>query len=437
MKPYALGHIAWRSTPPPLTRDIDGIADDRILAILSASTLTPIEQCRATTLASYEGVLFESHQPLGRTAWIMPLGVRARTRLSPGLQYCPACMEQAPYYRRLWRVSWATACIKHKLRLLDRCSHCTSILAPFRARGFACFNCGAALADGQRLPASEMVLSFQIRQEAILAQGWGELGTIQFPYSIQYFQTIRHVARSLSLGARATTFRTMAAESWGGDPSPYQGEKRDIDVLTATERHRLFDLVSRLLVDCRNGSSRRPRRLGYGNHGPYAMMTGRPSPMPPWSPTAWPRPDILHRVQKFRARLITCADGPPATPSLRSKTLSATASIFSRSSTPSAKRPSCRRSARHPPAQFAKLDELGQARKSAQVAWRRHRRHRRWASINAKDAAFRSQSCPLQRVVRQLAPVVGAARFAGRPYPLALAFMPYRCLYDQPRSSRT
>lgn len=74
MKPYALGHIAWRSTPPPLTRDIDGIADDRILAILSASTLTPIEQCRATTLASYEGVLFESHQPLGRTTWIMPLG---------------------------------------------------------------------------------------------------------------------------------------------------------------------------------------------------------------------------------------------------------------------------------------------------------------------------------------------------------------------------
>lgn len=111
MKPYALAHIAWRSTPPPLTRDIDGIADDRILAILSASTLTPIEQCRATTLASYEGVLFESHQPLGRTTWIMPLGVRARTRLSPGLQYCPACLEQAPYYRRLWRVSWATVSI--------------------------------------------------------------------------------------------------------------------------------------------------------------------------------------------------------------------------------------------------------------------------------------------------------------------------------------
>jgi len=146
-------------------------------------------------------------------------------------------------------MSWATACVEHKLRLLDRCSHCASILAPFRARGFACFNCGAALADGQRLPASEMVLSLQMRQELILAQGWGELGPSHFPYSVQYFQTIRHVARSLSLGARATTFRTVAAESWGGDPSPYEGEKRDIDVLTATERHRLFDLVSRLLEE--------------------------------------------------------------------------------------------------------------------------------------------------------------------------------------------
>lgn len=247
MKPYALGHIAWRSTPPPLTRDIDGIADDRILTILSASTLTPIEQCRATTLASYEGMLFESHQPLGRTAWIMPLGVRARTRLSPGLQYCPACMEQAPYYRRLWRVSWATACVEHKLRLLDRCSHCASILAPFRARGFVCFNCDVALAEGQRLPASEMVLHFQSRQEAVLAQGWGELGADHFPYSIQYFQTVRHVARSLSLGRRAESFRTVAAKLWGGDPSPYDPKKRDIDLLTIADRHRLFDLVSRLL----------------------------------------------------------------------------------------------------------------------------------------------------------------------------------------------
>lgn len=249
MKPYALGHIAWRSTPPPLTRDIDGIADDRILAILSASTLTPIEQCRATTLGSYEGVLFESHQPLSRTAWIMPLGVRARTRLSPGLQYCPACMERAPYYRRLWRVSWATTCVEHELRLLDRCSHCASILAPFRARGFACFSCGTALADGQRLPAGEMVLRFQLRQEAILAQGWGELGASHFPYSIQYFQTIRHVTRSLALGTRAESFRTMAAKLWGGDPSPYDDEKRDIDLLTVTDRHRLFDLVARLLED--------------------------------------------------------------------------------------------------------------------------------------------------------------------------------------------
>ncbi len=249
MKPYALGHIAWRSAPPPLTRDIDGIADDRILAILAASTLTPIEQCRATTLASYEGVLFASHQPLGRTIWIMPLGVRARTRLSPGLQYCPACMEQGPYYRRLWRVSWATACVEHKLRLLDRCSHCASILAPFRARGFTCFKCSAPLSDGQRLPADEVVLRFQLRQEAILAQGWGELGDSHFPYSIQYFQTIRHVARSLSLGARAKSFRATAVELWGGDPSPYDGTKRDIDVLTAFDRHRLFDLVSRLLED--------------------------------------------------------------------------------------------------------------------------------------------------------------------------------------------
>lgn len=69
MKPYALGHISWHSTPPPLTRDIDGSADDRVVMVMARATVTPLARGRQTLLASYEGSLFEKHQPLGRTTY--------------------------------------------------------------------------------------------------------------------------------------------------------------------------------------------------------------------------------------------------------------------------------------------------------------------------------------------------------------------------------
>ncbi len=52
IKPYALGHISWRSTPPPLTRDIDGSADERVLTVMSRATVTPMTECRRTLLSS-------------------------------------------------------------------------------------------------------------------------------------------------------------------------------------------------------------------------------------------------------------------------------------------------------------------------------------------------------------------------------------------------
>lgn len=249
IKPYALGHISWRSSPPPLTRDIDGSADERVLTVMSRATLTPMDQCRQTLLSSYEGFLFETHQPLGRTSWIMPLGVRARTRHHPGLQFCPACMVDAPRFRRLWRVGWATVCVSHRLRLLDRCSQCASILAPLRApTAFVCHSCLAALADSEWRPASDEVVEFQRRQETILAAGWAQLGESHFPYSVQYFQTVRRVARVLAFGPRSAALRNMVASRWGGDGrAPFLTPTSEVEALDANDRYRLFDLVSRTM----------------------------------------------------------------------------------------------------------------------------------------------------------------------------------------------
>lgn len=251
IKPYALGHISWRSTPPPLTRDIDGCADDVVVTTMAKATVTPPEQVRRTLLSAYEGYLFERHQPLGRTTWILPIGVRARRRHHPGLQFCPACMEARPYFRRLWRVGWATVCISHRLRLLDRCSQCSSVLSPFQAADpFTCHHCKVALAECERSPASDFCLSFQAQQEKILTDGWAMLGDIPFPYSVPYFQIVRHVTRVLAKGPRAGGFRAAITSRWGGDDAPFRTSSLcEAEGLEIDDRHRLFDLVARTMHD--------------------------------------------------------------------------------------------------------------------------------------------------------------------------------------------
>ena len=249
LKPYALGHASWRSTPPPLTRDIDGSANEQVVALMAHRTVTPIARCRQTLLSGYAGYLFEEHQPLGRTAWILPLGVRARTRNHPGLQYCSACMDDRPYFRRRWRVAWSTVCTAHGVRLLDRCAHCLTILAPLRARtAFTCHACGVALAENPRRLASGGMIAFQIEQERILDQGWTQLGESRFPYSVQYFETLRHLAKAISSGPRSAGLRSAIVERWGGDARPFSFFRlKEIEGLQVEDRYRLFDLVARIL----------------------------------------------------------------------------------------------------------------------------------------------------------------------------------------------
>src|SRR5947209_15013384 len=107
-------------------RDIYKSADAEVLRTLSEKTATPAERVRATTLAAYEGMLYEKHNHFGPTAWIMPVGVYHRTRRQFGLQYCPRCLadDKDPYYRRRWRLAFMVLCETHHTLLLDRCPRC-------------------------------------------------------------------------------------------------------------------------------------------------------------------------------------------------------------------------------------------------------------------------------------------------------------------------
>ena len=115
-------------------RDIDKLAPDWLITRLSECTGTSMSDVWGSTLKSYEGVLYEHHQPNGNTKWILPLGLYHRTRHGHGLQYCPHCLAEdaEPYFRKRWRLALSTICTKHGCYLLDACPQCASPLAPHR-----------------------------------------------------------------------------------------------------------------------------------------------------------------------------------------------------------------------------------------------------------------------------------------------------------------
>lgn len=60
------------------------------------------------------------------------------------VRWCPLCVREQAYLRRLWHLKTVTACPQHRCQLVDQCPHCGDRLAIFRLTEMRCA-CGAAL----------------------------------------------------------------------------------------------------------------------------------------------------------------------------------------------------------------------------------------------------------------------------------------------------
>lgn len=112
-------------------RDVDRQPSADLLEILARLTGQSVMVLNSMTLATYEGTVFESLTPAGRTAWILPVGVFHRTRRRAGLQFCPRCIEgdTNPYYRKTWRLALYSMCEVHLCVMHETCPECRSNIA--------------------------------------------------------------------------------------------------------------------------------------------------------------------------------------------------------------------------------------------------------------------------------------------------------------------
>ena len=116
------------------TFDVDRMLTDERQAVLSdVSGISPSSFSQALLQSILSKIYNDKH--LGRTflPWMLALGSRSRYRFG-GLQFCPLCFaeDQEPYFRINWRFAWHTGCVKHGVRLLDRCPICGNSVQPQR-----------------------------------------------------------------------------------------------------------------------------------------------------------------------------------------------------------------------------------------------------------------------------------------------------------------
>lgn len=192
--------------------------------------------------------------PVGITSWVLSLGGR-NLRRAGGLQYCPCCFAESPFYRLQWRLAWYTCCPDHGVKLRDSCPHCSAVVSPhrldYRARDLMrCHECGGMLAEVDTQDADTDELQLIRQAELILQGGPGDLNwpwmTIAERFSLLkgLFRLVRALA--ISPSAAGQQFLTaLDVDIASLTPTVDAGLK--LECLSNAERSHLLSAVSRIL----------------------------------------------------------------------------------------------------------------------------------------------------------------------------------------------
>lgn len=191
-------------------RDIDKSAPEALLDQMCELTSATKEQAYQSTLRSFEGGVYEHHNPCAYTKWLLPLGIYHRTRKGFGLMYCPLCLKEdvEPYFRKQWRLAFHLVCDRHGTLMCDRCPSCGAAVVYFRrelgrrseidgGEITLCHACGFDLRfapafdppapDGQVLAMLRSLIMFR-------DLGWWFAGARHIAYSHLYLDVLHHLA---------------------------------------------------------------------------------------------------------------------------------------------------------------------------------------------------------------------------------------------------
>lgn len=158
-KEYAK-NIIWQ-------RDLDVWCPENLINRLAEKSHLSKEQILNMTLKSYEGKLQQHIHGKSRTRFIQPLGNYCHIKTNGGLRFCPICLKEGtiPYFRKEWRLSFYTACIKHGCLMHNRCYLCSAPLVIYKnynEKDFTfCYKCGADLKNANAYIVNKLSFGLQ------------------------------------------------------------------------------------------------------------------------------------------------------------------------------------------------------------------------------------------------------------------------------------
>lgn len=159
LNPYRFCQRLLPNTPI-WDRDIDRYIPIKVaeeLSLLSGISCTIIE---SMTFGVMQKNAYSNWSEIEAvTPMILSLGMHGRSRFHFGLQYCPYCLNENPYFRKCWRLAFNTHCDQHGCQLLDACPSCEEKIIPHRAEHVdLCWKCKRSLSLSNVSEAAASVL---------------------------------------------------------------------------------------------------------------------------------------------------------------------------------------------------------------------------------------------------------------------------------------
>lgn len=250
MKLHTFCHWNWPGKQI-WTRDIDKCADLSLLNSIANKTGTALPAAKNTLLSSYQSFVFERLIINGNSKWVRPIGVYHRTRRQFGLRWCPHCLssDQKPYFRKKWRMSFASTCPSHGVILKDHCNDCAAPCIPHKSGFLNCHQCGADISKQKTIIADSQVLQADYLLCKLAEDGVYDLARTGFSHSILYFDTWYRILSLVAFGTRSQALRDLTASIYDGDPSPISEKYklRSIDALSTIDLHKTSTIATRLM----------------------------------------------------------------------------------------------------------------------------------------------------------------------------------------------
>ena len=263
--------------------DLDRRSDPDLLNVLSKNTGIPEEQLLTLFLTEFQGRVYERDNPKAPLTWLPHSG---GSRNSFGQQACPRCLASStPFYRKAWRLSFATICPKHGTGLIDRCHKCGYAIAPLQTpseRLFChCHNCGADLRSAHEPKADRIDQDVQAFLEDVVKRGAAPLGQNGYVHSLSYFWILRKLLRLVVSGEFSLPIQEHVLKETGWTlGSPSIRRLKNVDRIPPTPRRLALRFASHLANDwpdnfisaCRAARLTQRRLLRAEEHAPFAFV---------------------------------------------------------------------------------------------------------------------------------------------------------------------